>query len=143
MVKTTFIVLLFLVQSCSNPFSTSSESNECSDCKMEIYCTLPQNSNGEYILQYNTNMVQTFTSIYADTDCGWSQRIAWDSNYQYRINTDWVSLINPASMTTDNGSAQIICGVWRDFIGYTIRFYGGYSDDCGNHHVDSLKIKVI
>ena len=110
---------------------------------MEIYCNLPQNEQGEYILQYNTNMVQTFTSIYAETDCGWSKRIAWDSNYKYRIGVDWVSLINPSSMTTDEGAAQITCGVWRDFIGYTITFYGGYMDDCKNHHMDSLKIKVI
>ena len=88
-------------------------------------------------------MVQTFTSIYADTDCGWSKRIAWDSNYKYRIGVDWVSLINPSSMTTDEWAAQITCGVRRDFIGYTITFYGGYMDDCDNHFVDSVKVFIL
>ena len=141
MVKKTFLAFsTTFICCCSNPIENV---NECIDCQMEIYCNLPQDETGTYFLQYNENMVQTFTSIYAETECGWSKRIAWDSNYKYRIGVDWVSLINPASMTTDDGKAQITCGVWREFIGYTITFYGGYMDDCENHHVDSLKIKVI
>ncbi len=123
-----------------NPMVTS---DECSDCQMEVYCNLPQDSDGIYVLQYNENMVQTFTSIYAETQCGWSRHIQWDSNYKYRIGVDWVSLINPASMTQEDGSAQITCGFWKEFIGYTVTFYGGYMDECENHHVDSLRIKVI
>lgn len=134
------ILLIILFVGCNrNPMVTS---DKCSDCQMEVYCNLPQDNDGIYVLQYNENMVQTFTSIYAETQCGWSRHIQWDSNYKYRIGVDWVSLINSASMTQGDGSAQITCGFWKDFIGYTVTFYGGYTDHCGDHHLDSLKIQV-
>ena len=30
-----------------------------------------------------------------------------------------------------------------EFIGHTITIYGGYTDDCGHHFVDSLKVRVV
>ncbi len=84
----------------------------------------------------------TYEMLFAETNCGWSKRIAWDTNYQYRINTDYVSLVNPASMTDDEGVGRIIFGVWEPFIGYTITCYAGYVDECDQHHIDSIKIKI-
>ena len=45
-------------------------------------------------------------------------------------------------MTDSEGIGRIIVGVWQEFKGYSITCYGGYSDSCGDHHLDSLKIKV-
>ena len=80
--------------------------------------------------------------LFVETECGWSKKVSWDTNYQYKIENDWVSLVNPSSMTDENGLGRIIFGTWRDFIGYTITVYGGYTDECGVHHWDSLRIKV-
>ena len=54
-----------------------------------------------------------------------------------------MSLVNPASMTDENGNAQIIFAAWEPFIGYTIEVFGGYTDDCGVHHWDSIKITIV
>ena len=112
-------------------------------CGLEIYSDELDITNGIYELEYNGDYVQTFTALNATTDCGWSQHLQWDTNYQYRINTDWVSLVNPASMTDEYGDAQIIFGTWEEFIGDTIVVWCGYTDDCDVHHLDSLKIKII
>jgi len=45
-------------------------------------------------------------------------------------------------MTDENGDGQIVYGVWEEFIGSTITFYGGYVDDCDNHHIDSVKVFI-
>ncbi len=137
------VLILLFIYGCSNPFTSEEATDTCSGCKLEISADLPQDENGVYILHFNENMVQTFTTVYADTDCGWSRRIQWDTNYQYRIGTDWVSLINPASMTDEDGNGRIIFGAWKEFIGYTVGCYGGYVDDCEEHHIDSLFIKII
>ncbi len=46
-------------------------------------------------------------------------------------------------MTDEEGNGRIIFGVWEPFFDYTVTCYGGYIEDCENHHMDSLKIKVI
>ena len=65
------------------------------------------------------------------------------SDYQYRINTDWVSLVNPASMTDEDGNAHVVFAAWEEFIGETVKVYCGYMDDHGHHFLDSLKIEVV
>ena len=137
------IFLLLLILGCSNPFTSDEVSDTCSGCKLEIHADLLQDENGVYQLPWNESLVQTYTTIYAKTDCGWSNKISWDTDYQYRIGTDWVSLINPASMTDEEGNGRIIFGAWEVFRGYTIGCYGGYTDECGNHHTDSLFIKIL
>ena len=137
--KRLFLIIGILVIGCSdfNPMS----SEDCG-CELEIYSDELDITNGIYELEYNGDYVQTFTTLNATTDCGWSQHLLWDTNYQYRINTDWVSLVNPSSMTDEDGNGIIIFGVWEEFIGDTISVYCGYSDDCGNHLVDSIKIFI-
>ena len=134
-----WLILPLIFFGCSNP---NESVDECSDCGLEITSELPF-VNGAYELVYDPNRVMTYTMLKAVTNCGWSKRIAWDTNYQYRINTDWVSLVNPASMTDDEGIGRIIFGTWVDFIGYTVTCYAGYMDDCEEHHVDSIRIRIL
>ena len=61
----------------------------------------------------------------------------------YQLLGEWVMLVNPGSMTDENGDARVIFAVWEDFIGTTITVYGGYTDECEVHHVDSVKVKVV
>jgi hypothetical protein len=79
----------------------------------------------------------------ATTECGWSQHLAWTTDYQYRINTDWVSLVNSASMTGEDGNAHVMFAAWEEFIGETVKVYCGYTDDHGHYFLDSLKIEVV
>ena len=116
---------------------------ECDECVLDIYSSnMEVSDEGVYLLEYNQDLTQTYTMLEATTECGWSQHLQWDTDYQYLINTGWVSLVNPASMTDEDGVGRIIFGTWRDFIGYTIGVYGGYMDECNNHHVDSIFIRV-
>ena len=134
------LVILLLLFGCSNPLVT--EIDKCIDCNADIFCDLPM-TDGIYILDFNENYVQTFTQLRMETECGWSQHIQWDTDYQYRINTDWVSLVNPASMTDEDGSAKVMFGAWEPFIGYTVTVYCGYTDLCGVHHTDSIQITIV
>lgn len=133
------LILVLIIVSCSNPTTPNLEIT-C-DCRIEVYCNLPE-TDGVYELTFNDDYIQTFTSIYVETECGLHTRVQWDTDYQYRINTDWVSLVNPSSMTNEDGEGQITFGVWKEFIGKTISVYGGYFDDCGNQHIDSLSILI-
>ena len=66
------------------------------------------------------------------------------TDYKYEIvDGQWVSLVNPGSMTDDNGDAHVMFSAWEDFIGYTVTVYCGYTDECGVHYLDSIKIKVV
>ena len=116
---------------------------DCGECGLDIYAiNLQEVEDGHYTLEYDENLVQTYTMLSAETECGWSQHLQWDTDYQYLIETDWVSLVNPSSMTDENGIGSVIFGTWEEFIGNTITVYCGYTDDCENHHLDSLKIKI-
>lgn len=117
---------------------------ECDECILEISSSeLQESDNGSYILEYNQDLAQTYTMLNATTECGWSQHLQWDTDYQYLINTDWVSLVNPASMTDEDGEANVMFAAWEEFIGHTITVYCGYTDLCGVHHLDSLKIQIV
>jgi hypothetical protein len=139
MVVKTLILTLVLFMGCGNNNPISK--NEPCECDINIYTNLPK-QNEIYELTFNDSYVQTFTQLYVETECGLHTKVSWDTNYQYRINTDWVSLVNPSSMTDEDGDGIIIFGVWEEFIGDTISVYCGYTDDCGNHHLDSIKIFI-
>ena len=117
---------------------------DCGECGLEIYAVnLQQISNNHYKLEYNDDLAQTYTMLGANTDCGWSQHLQWDTDYQYLIETDWVSLVNPASMTDEVGNAKVMFSACADFVGYTVTVYSGYKDLCGVFHNDSLKIQIV
>jgi len=135
--KWLFLVVI-LVSGCSN--SIFSPEEDC-HCEFEISSTLPS-INGIYQLEFNGSLSQTYSVLDASTECGWSQHIQWDSDYMYNINGYWTSLVNPASMTDEDGNAKIVFAVWEEFINETVTIYGGYTDDHGHHKVDSVKVYV-
>jgi len=136
-IKSSFLILLLIVG--CNSITEPIEQN-C-NCRIDVYSNLPK-QNEIYELTFNDSYVQTFTQLYVETECGLHTKVSWDTNYQYRINTDWVSLVNPSSMTDEDGDGIITFGVWEEFVGDTISVYCGYTDDCGNHHLDSLEIRI-
>ena len=46
-------------------------------------------------------------------------------------------------MTDEFGEGNIVFAVWEEFVGRTITIYGGYTDECGHHFIDSVKVKVV
>ena len=137
-----FIIFIFFSTSCDN-INEVDEQNCQSDCGINIYSELPTDSSGIYQLTWNPSLVTTYSHLYVETQCGLNKRVQWDSDYQYQIvDGQWTSLINPTSMTDENGNGTIVYGVWEEFIGYTITLYGGYVDHCDNHFVDSVKVKI-
>ena len=107
--KWLFLVVL-LVSGCSN--SIFSPEEDC-NCEFEISSTLPS-SDGIYQLEFNASLAQTYSVLDVSTECGWSQHIQWDSDYMYNINGYWTSLVNPASMTDEDGNAKIVFAVWEE-----------------------------
>ena len=140
--KRLFLIIGILIIGCSDFNAVLSSEEEYCECGLEITSTLPKD-NGIYELEYNADLAQTYSILDATTDCGWSQHIQWDSNYQYQIQEQWVSLVNPASMTDSDGNAKIVFAVWEDFVGDTIIIYGGYTDNHDHHYFNSVKIKIV
>ena len=96
-----YLIGLFFV-GCSSVLEPESD---CGECGLEIYAENLVKVNGVYQLEYDESLAQTYTMLGATTDCGWSRHLRWDTNYQYRIDSDWVSLVNPGSYTDDDGDA--------------------------------------
>jgi len=117
---------------------------DCGSCGLDVYAiNLQVWDDNHYLLEYDDDLAQTYTMLGAETECGLHQHIEWDTNYQYLINTDWVSLVNPASMTDEDGSAKVMFAAWEPFIGYTVTVYCGYTDLCGVHHTESIQITIV
>ena len=116
---------------------------DCGSCGLDVYAfELQELSDGHYELEYNESLAQTYTMLGATTDCV-SEKLRWDTDYQYRINSDWVSLVNPASMTDEDGVGRVMFGAWEAFIGYTVTVGCGYTDYCGVFHSDSIQITIV
>ena len=137
--KRLLLIGLFLV-GCSK-FEPESD---CGDCGLNIYAVnLTEISADVYELEYNENLAQTYTMLGATTDCGWSQHLRWDTNLKYRIGGEDLRLVNPGSMTGDDGEANVMFAVWQPFIGHTVTVYCGYEAECGAQFVDSLSIRIV
>ena len=118
--------------------------SDCGDCGLDIYAVnLTEISADVYELEYNENLAQTYTMLGATTDCGWSQHLRWDTNLKYRIGGEDLRLVNPGSMTGDDGEANVMFAVWQPFIGHTVTVYCGYEAECGTQFVDSLSIRIV
>ena len=136
--KWLFLVGLFLI-GCEDNIDS-----DCGGCGLDIYAVnLTEISSDHYQLEYNENLAQTYTMLGATTDCGWSRHLVWDTNYRYKMGVDWVSLVNPGSMTDDDGNANVMFAAWEPFIGYTVKVYCAYQDQCGVQYVDSLSISIV
>ena len=139
--KRLLLIGLFLI-GCSDNFEPAPD---CGDCGMDIYASgLEEISDGYYKMEYDTSLAQTYTRLRCYTDCGWSKSVGWGTNYMYQVvPNQWIDLINPGSMTDDEGHANVMFAVWEPFIGYTVTVYGGYTDECGVQHVDSIKVLIV
>ena len=102
---------------------------------------LPKDDWGYYHMGFNSDYVQTFTTLDAETGRDY-EYLAWQSNKEILIAGHWTQLVNPNSYTNDEGVGHTVLGVWQDFVGDTIKVWCGYTDDCGFHRLDSLEVII-
>ena len=140
--KRLLLLLSLFIIGCSDKLEPAPD---CGGCGLEVHASnLQMDSDGSYKLEYNQDLTQTYAMLDARTDCGWSQHLQWETDYQYQITEgQWTSLVNPGSMTDENGDAHVMFSAWEDFIGYTVTVQCGYTDECGVHYLESIKIKVV
>ena len=61
--------------------------------------------------------------------------------YFLEYNQDLAQTYTMLEATTECGWSQHL--QWEEFIGHTVTVYCGYTDNCGVHHLDSLKIEIV
>ena len=121
--------------------------NSCSsDCHLDISApSLEIDENGYYHIEWLDGYVQTFSTLTAETGLDY-QKVQWVSNkeinIQYFGQDNWTNLVNTSSYTDDEGVAHTVLGVWEQFVGDTIKVYGGYTNNCSIQYIDSLKVVV-
>ena len=104
---------------------------------------LMQDGNGYYHMFFNTDYVQTFSTLKAEVGVEYWP-VGWISNKEYMIpfmgTENWTNLVNQSSYSDDEGNAYTVLGVWEEFIGDTIKVYCFYDNECDIHLVDSLEV---
>ena len=134
-----YIFIYVICVGCETPLT-------CHDCYLDISAPeLEIDENGYYHLQFLNDYNQTFSTLKADTGIK-QQKVKWLSNREINIqyhNTDnWTNLVNQNSYTDDDGIAYTVLGVWKNFVGDTIKVYCGYTNNCSINYVDSLEVII-
>ena len=140
--KSFFIFIYTLLLTSCDVDSISGPTN----CDGEGYLTisapsLQMNADGYYTMEYNTDYIQTFTTLNAETGRDY-EKLAWQSNKEILIQGHWTNLVNGSSYTDDEGLGHSVLGVWEVFVGDTIKVWCGYTDDCQFHRLDSLEVII-
>jgi hypothetical protein len=55
---------------------------------------------------------------------------------------EWVSSVNHASYTSDDGIAHTVVAVWEEQINDTLTVYAWYWDRCDTGYADSIKVII-
>jgi len=118
----------------------------CDDCKLELSIDeLEMDNNNYYLLDFNTDYIQTFVKIKADVGRDY-EYVGWTSDTYFIIETfgyqEEVNVVNGASYSGDDGFAYTMLGVYESNIRDTIIVYCGYYDDYGVQHLDSLGVII-
>ena len=137
MVKNIFLYIFIYVLcvGCDNPMI-------CGGSYVEISAPdLQMDENGYYHLQFLNDYTQTFSTLKANVGVE-QQKVKWLSNKEINIAGHWTNLVNSHSYTNDGGTAHTVLGVWKNFVGDTIKVYCGYTNNCSINYVDSLGVII-
>ena len=138
-----YIFIYVLLTGCDVENPLVNEYQECeSDFIMNVEAPeLELDENGYYKMEWIEGYSQTFTTLNAVTNTEGYNKIYWNSEYGIEYNGEFVSCVNPSSMT-NNGIAQTIMAVWEEMIGDTLTIYAGFCDWCQIQHTDSLSVVI-
>tara|TARA_R100000008_G_C3562257_1_gene156933 strand:+ start:67 stop:504 length:438 start_codon:yes stop_codon:yes gene_type:complete len=143
MVKNIFLYI-FIYVLCIGCESSLVSCNE--DCYIDTSApSLEIDENGYYHIEWLDGYVQTFSTLEVKTGVE-HQKVIWMSNkeinIQYNGKDNWINLVNKNSYTNNEGIAHTTLGVWKEFMGDTIKVYCGYTSECGVQYLDSLEVIV-
>ena len=116
----------------------------CEGCYLDIKAPdLTLDNNGYHHMEFLDSYIQTFSTLEAETGItSYNQKVKWISNKEILIANHWTNLVNQSSYTDNDGKAYTVLGVWKNFIGDTVKVYSGYTDNCNILHVDSLEVVI-
>ena len=144
MVKKTFLYIFIytLLIGCNtqNPLGSECESN----CYLEISApSLELDENGYYHIEWLNGYTQTFSTLQAKTNSGEKiYKVQWGSDLGVIYAGEFISSVNSASYTNENGIANTVLSVWEVMVDDTITIYSGYYDECNYEYFDSMKVVV-
>ena len=138
-----YIFIYVLLTGCDVENPLVNEYQECdSDFEMNVIAPdLELDENGYYKIEWLEGYTQTFTTLNAVTNTEGYNNIYWDSYNGIMYSGEFVSCVNPSSMT-NNGIAKTVMAVWEEMIGDTITVYAGFCDWCQIQHIDSLSVVI-
>jgi hypothetical protein len=143
MVKKTFlyIFIYIILTGCSeqNPLINECETN----CYLTVSApSLQIDGNGYYHMGWLSGYYQTFSTLDAGTGSDEIVKVMWDSDSGIYYGDEWVSSVNPASYTSDDGIAHTVVAAWEEQVKDTITIYAWYWDRCDVTYIDSIKVVV-
>ena len=104
---------------------------------------LSRDGAGYYHMEWLNSYVQTFTMLSAKTGSDeFSQKISWTSDSGIQYMNYWVSSVNPAAYTGEDGMAHTVLAAWEEQLSDTIVVYATYEDECKFIYYDSLGVIV-
>lgn len=122
---------------------SSSYEPGCDDaCNPVMYTELPK-VNNIYQLEYDQNYTQTFAPIYLNVGTSGVKKIAFASDIVVQVQGQWFDLVNKTSYTRDDGTTQTTLGVFEQNIGEIINIYYGFYNECDDHYMDQIQVKVV
>ncbi len=144
MVKKLFIYIFIytLLIGCNTQSPLGSECE--SSCILEMDApSLQKDGNGYYHIEWLEGYNQTFSTLDASTGVsGNLYKVYWGSNKGIYYGDEFISSVNPASYTDENGMAHTVLGIWELMISDTITIYAGYYDECNYEYFDSIKVVI-
>tara|TARA_Y100001963_G_scaffold108538_1_gene150046 strand:+ start:509 stop:943 length:435 start_codon:yes stop_codon:yes gene_type:complete len=143
MVKKTFlyIFIYIILIGCESGLEPT---NECeTNCYLKVSApNLQLDENGYYHMSWLSGYYQTFSTLNAETGSEDIVKVMWDSNSGISYNGEWVSSVNHASYTSDDGIAHTVLSAWEQQIDDTITVYSWYWDRCDNTYIDSIEVVI-
>ena len=153
MVKKLFLVIFISVLTigCDNQIVEpdlweldNTETNIEANYYLNMSSYLEKNENGYYMMEFLNSYNQTFTTLKAETGSDdYYQKVKWISNKEINIGGEWINSVNNNSYTDENGDSYTVLAAWEQMINDTIKIYAGYTDQYGNHYVDSLEVIIL
>ena len=126
------------------PSETNTDESCVSNYMLDIGAPyLSKDGAGYYHIEWVGGYVQTFTTLSAETgSTDFSQKVYWATEAGIYYMSGWVSSINHASYTDENGLAHTVLATWEEQINDTIMVYAAFEDRCGYIYNDSLGVIV-
>ena len=146
LLKYIFIYIIYtLLVSCDSGNVLIDDYEECEyDCYLDTTApSLTMDGNGYYHIEFSEGSSQTFSTLDAETGMGTIiTKVYWTSDSGINYGDYWISSVNSAAYTDDEGVAHTVLSVWEEQVGDTLTVMSQYRGQCGIWFEDSIGIIV-